>query len=49
MESEDQIFRRIIDQRNRFYRIAYSYMRDEQDAMDVVQEVALKAVISKFP
>lgn len=44
MESEDQIFRKIIDQRDRFYRIAYSYVRDEQDAMDIVQEVAYKAV-----
>ena len=32
MESEDQIFRKIIDQRDRFYRIAYSYVRNEQDA-----------------
>jgi len=44
MESEDQIFRKIIDQRDRFYRIAYSYVRNEQDAMDIVQEVAYKAV-----
>lgn len=44
MESEDQIFRKIIDQRDRFYRMAYSYVRNEQDAMDIVQEVAYKAV-----
>jgi RNA polymerase sigma-70 factor (ECF subfamily) len=43
VESDDRIFRRIIDQRDRFYRMAYSYVRNEQDAMDVVQEVACKA------
>lgn len=44
MESEDQIFRKIIDQRDRYYRIAYSYVGNEQDAMDIVQEVACKAL-----
>lgn len=44
VESNDQIFRKIIDQRDRFYRIAYSYVKNEQDAMDVVQEVAYKAL-----
>ena len=44
MGSDDQIFRKIIDQSDRFYRIAYSYVRNEQDAMDVVQEVAYKAL-----
>lgn len=44
MKNEDQIFREIIDQRDRFYRIAFSYVRNEQDAMDIVQEVAYKAV-----
>lgn len=43
MRNDDQIFRKIIDQRDRLYRIAYSYVRNEQDAMDVVQEVAYKA------
>jgi len=41
---DEQIFRKIIDQRDRFYRVAYSYVGNEQDAMDVVQDVAYKAV-----
>lgn len=44
MDLEDPIFRKIIDQSDRFYRIAYSYVKNEQDAMDVVQDVAYKAL-----
>lgn len=44
MEAENSIFRKIIDQSDRFYRMAYCYVGNEQDAMDVVQEVACKAL-----
>ena len=35
----------LIDQYERFYRLAYSYVHNEADAWDVVQESACKAII----
>mgnify|MGYP000730157544 FL=1 len=35
----------LIDQYERFYRLAYSYVHNEADALDVVQESACKAII----
>lgn len=34
----------LIDQYERFYRLAYSYVHNEADALDVVQESAYKAI-----
>ncbi len=34
------------ENRNAHYRIAYSYVRNEQDALDIVQEATLKALRS---
>ena len=34
----------LIDQYGRFYRLAYSYVHNEADALDVVQESACKAI-----
>ncbi|HEK9037818.1 TPA: sigma-70 family RNA polymerase sigma factor [Clostridioides difficile] len=36
----------IIDNKDSFYRIAYSYMKNEEDALDVVQEAMYKALYS---
>ena len=34
----------LIDQYERFYRLAYSYVHNEADALDVIQESACKAI-----
>ena len=34
----------LIDQYERFYRLAYSYVHNEADALDIVQESACKAI-----
>ncbi|MDK2563965.1 RNA polymerase sigma factor [Romboutsia sedimentorum] len=34
----------IIENKNSFYRIAYKYVRNEQDALDIVQESILKGL-----
>ncbi|MCC0784124.1 sigma-70 family RNA polymerase sigma factor [Clostridioides sp. ES-S-0108-01] len=36
----------IIDNKDSFYRIAYSYTKNEEDALDVVQEAMYKALCS---
>ncbi len=33
--------------KNNFYRIAFSYMKNEQDALDVIQEATCKAFVNK--
>ena len=40
-----QTAKMLIDQYERFYRLAYSYVHNEADALDVVQESACKAII----
>ena len=35
----------IIDQYNRYYRLAFSYVHNENDALDIVQEGAYKAIL----
>ncbi len=35
----------LIDQYERFYRLAYSYVHNEADALDIVQESACKAIV----
>lgn len=42
--SADFICQKISDNAGRLYRLAYSYVRNEQDALDIVQDVAYKAL-----
>lgn len=39
-----QIERALLDNYEKYYRVAYSYVRNEQDALDVVQDSAYKAI-----
>ena len=34
----------ILENQNRFYRVAYSYVKNEEDALDAVQNAVCKAV-----
>lgn len=44
-ESRDgMIEQNLIDNYSRYYRLAYSYVKNESDAMDIVQEAAYKAI-----
>lgn len=45
VDKEELIHRCLVDQYEKYYRIAYSYTFNEQDAMDVVQESAYKAIL----
>ncbi|MGG0824812.1 sigma-70 family RNA polymerase sigma factor [Paenibacillus turicensis] len=40
---EDLFFKRLSTEQHKLYSIAYSYMRNEADALEVVQEVACRA------
>lgn len=40
------IEQRLIENYQRFYRLAFSYVRNEQDALDAVQEGAYKAILN---
>ena len=40
----DYIVAYIVENQNKFYRLAYSYVRNREDAMDVVQNKACKAL-----
>lgn len=39
-----QIEQALLDNYEKYYRVAYSYVKNEQDALDVVQESAYKAI-----
>ncbi len=39
-----QIVQTISDHKNQLYRIAYAYTKSEQDALDVIQEMCVKAI-----
>lgn len=41
---DDLISQKLMDDYNKLYRLAYSYVRNEEDAMDIVQESAYKAI-----
>lgn len=41
---EIRIAQDIIDNYSQYYRLAYSYVKNEPDAMDIVQEAAYKAI-----
>lgn len=43
-EKEDKVSQALLENYQRFYRFAYFYVSNEQDAMDVVQEAAYKAI-----
>ena len=40
----DYIVAYIVENQNKFYRLAYSYVRDREDALDVVQNAVCKAL-----
>ena len=42
----DYIVAYIVENQNKFYRLAYSYVRNREDALDVVQNAVCKAVES---
>ncbi|WP_087065660.1 RNA polymerase sigma factor [Intestinibacillus massiliensis] len=41
-DMEELVSRHIVEQTERLYRLAYSYVKNEQDAMDIVQDAAYK-------
>lgn len=41
---EEFIEKNLIENYSRYYRLAYSYVKNESDAMDIVQEAAYKAI-----
>ena len=43
--SEADFIAMLTQKKNDFYKIAYSYVRDEQDALDVVQDATCKAYV----
>lgn len=42
---ENLINENLIKNYNKYYRLAYSYVHNESDAMDIVQEGAYKAIL----
>ncbi len=40
----ERLIQYILENQDRFYRIAYSYMRHQEDALDVVQSAVCKAL-----
>lgn len=43
-EMYDELTQYIVENQNRFYRLAYSYVKEEQAALDVVQNAVMKAL-----
>ncbi len=44
-EGRDELIEKnLIDNYSRYYRLAFSYVKNESDAMDIVQEAAYKAI-----
>jgi RNA polymerase sigma-70 factor (ECF subfamily) len=41
---EDEAERMLIDNYDKYYRLAYSYVKNEQDALDIVQESACRVI-----
>ena len=44
-EKEELISRMLLDNYQKYYRLAYSYVHNEDDAMDIVQEGTYKAIL----
>lgn len=40
---EEQIAEHVIEFKDRYYRLAYSYVRNADDALDIIQESIYKA------
>lgn len=45
IDKEDLVHRCLVEHYEKYYRIAYSYTFQEQDAMDIVQEGAYRAIL----
>lgn len=45
--TDEKFLELIMNKKNDVYKIAYSYMKNEQDALDVVQEATCKAFMKK--
>ncbi|OOP66754.1 RNA polymerase subunit sigma-70, partial [Heyndrickxia oleronia] len=43
----DQLTQFIIENKEDFYRLAYSYVKNSEDALDIVQESIKQALIAK--
>lgn len=43
-ELDEKIKQNIVENYDRYYRLAYSYVRNEHDALDIVQEGSYKAI-----
>ena len=43
-KQEAEVERLLLENYEPYYRLAYSYVRQEQDALDIVQESAYKAI-----
>ena len=43
-KQETEVERLLLENYETYYRLAYSYVRQEQDALDIVQECAYKAI-----
>lgn len=44
---EDLIVNYIVDNKEIFYRVAYKYVKNSEDALDIVQETTYKALMAK--
>lgn len=44
-EKEKLVHETLVKEYDKFYRLAYSYVKNEADAMDIVQESAYKAIL----
>ena len=42
-ELYDRIVAYIVENQEKFYRLAYSYVRNQEDALDIVQNAVCKA------
>lgn len=47
MCSEHELMNLIDQHKNQLYRIAYSYVKNEQDALDVIQEAVCRAIVNQ--
>lgn len=41
---ENKIINYIIENKEKYYRIAYSYVKNKEDALDIVQDAIVKAL-----
>ena len=43
---DEEIMEKVLDNYQKYYRLAYSYVHNESDALDIVQEGAYKAILN---